>query len=325
MKQINDEIQPPVKKKKNLLSLLTNVLLPIILVGIFVLQIYTDRKAIRDFDWNFDLTLFFIGMFLLLINTSFEVGIWNKTLSWFTTALPYKLAVPTYIWSSVARYIPGKVASFLVRVGLTSQLGVPMIPMLAASTVELAVRTASGFFMLLLSFLVAKTAQTNIIILAAIIITVVLIVAHPKIMIPIMNWLLRKIKQPQIMVIPKYRSILMVFGLNIFRWIIYGCAFSFICISIYPQAVMKFVAMVGVAPGSWSVGFVSLMPGGIGATEWTQKILLEGMLTLPAEIAMILPILFRLSTLISEGVWSLIGILFWRERGNYVERDQEEN
>ena len=328
MKQMNEEINTSIQtppQKKNLISLLTSILLPILLIGIFAYQIHKDWEKIVNFSWEFDATFAGISISLLLINTAMEVGIWNKTLNWFTKSLPYRLAIPAYVWSSLARYIPGKVASLIIRMGLTGQVNVPMIPMLAASTVELAVRTASGFFMLLIAFLIVKTGEKSIIIMAISVIIVVLIVAHPKIMIPIMNWFLRKIKQPEIVVIPKYRNILLVFGLNILRWIIYGSAFAMLCAAIYKITLSQFIPMIGISPGGWAAGFVFLTPGGLGIAEWIQNFGLKQLLKLPQELAIILPVLFRLSTLLAEGIWSLVAMPLWGGRHKYVERNQTEN
>jgi len=328
MKQMNDDIHKTIltkKPKKGLLSTLLSIFLPIVIVGIFAWQIHKDWDSIVSFDWKFNTAFAIIAFFLLLTNTALEVGVWNKTLGWFTQQLPYRLAIPTYVWSSVARYIPGKVASFFVRLGLTLQLNVPAIPMLAASTVELAVRTASGFFMILLSFLIVHTgekSERSIIIAGIIIIVVVLVVAHPKIMIPIMNWFLRKIKQPEIMIVPKYRSILLVFGLNVFRWIIYGSAFAMLCASIYKISLEDFIPMIGIAPGSWAAGFVLLSPGGLGFAEWIQNFGINNILKV-STVALILPVLFRLSTLAAEGIWSLIGIPCWKGRDRYVEQQDK--
>ena len=328
MKQINDDINEPLlakKQKKSLVYTLISILLPIIIIAIFAWQINKNWNSIVNFDWKFNITFAIIVLFLLLINTALEVGIWNKTLGWFTNQISYRLAIPTYVWSSVARYIPGKVASFLVRLGLTQQLNIPPIPMLAASTVELAVRTASGFFMILLSFLMVHTGDKSerfIVTTGIITIVVVLIVAHPKIMIPIMNWFLKKIKQPEIMIAPRYRSILLVFGLNVFRWIIYGSAFVMLCAAVYTIPTQYLIPMIGIAPGSWAAGFVLLSPGGIGIAEGIQNFGLEKLLKLPFEIALIVPVLFRFSTLAAEGIWSLIGIPCWRGKDSYVEQHQ---
>ncbi|HEX2951969.1 MAG TPA: hypothetical protein VHV83_20740 [Armatimonadota bacterium] len=292
-----------------------NIALPVGLVGIFAWQIYKNWPAIKDYQWSLHWGIAVLGIAVLLLNSCLEIMIWNRTLSWFTTPLTFTQAAPVYIWSSLARYIPGKVASLFVRVALTNELQIDLISVLASSTVELALRTASGLFLFIIALVLsgAKTGMT-LYIAPVVVIPLVLICAHPKVMLPVMNWALKKIKQPTIERTLRYREVLGIFVATIVRWCIYGLGFALLAWAIFPQAIHHVPVLVGTASGSWAAGFIGMSPGGIGLAEWVQNAILQGTLHFPKEIALILPVLFRLGTLVAEGSWALVAIFLWRKR-----------
>lgn len=298
-----------ITNKQSSWKIALNIAITLLLVAIIGWQFYINWPAIKDFNWEINWMLLIVALLSLLLNSLLEILIWNKTLSWFSAPLPLMQAAPVYIWSALARYIPGKIASLLLRVALAREVKAPVIPVLASSTVELALRTASGlllFFCVMLS--VGVKAEGALLYLPLSIIPLVLICAHPKIMLPVMNWLLVKIKQPPISRSLRYREVLGIFAATIFRWLIYGSAYALLATAIYPKASSAFLLLVSTAAGSWSAGFIGLTPGGIGMAEWVQNIILRGTLHFNTIIALMLPVLFRMATLLAEGLWALAAI-----------------
>jgi uncharacterized membrane protein YbhN (UPF0104 family) len=101
---------------------------------------------------------------------------------------------------------------------------------------------------------------------------------------------------------------------TIMRWIVYGLGFAVLGWAIYPAAIQHFPVLIGTAAGSWSAGFISMSPGGLGFAEWVQKYILQDSLAFPVGITLVLPILFRLATLLAEGLWALVSLFCWRRR-----------
>lgn len=300
-------------KKQSTWKLLLNIAITLLLIAVIGWQFYTNWPEIKTFNWEINWLLLIVALISLLLNSLLEILIWNKTLGWFATPLPLLQAAPVYIWSALARYIPGKIASLVLRVALAREVKAPVIPVLASSTVELALRTASGlllFFVVMLS--VGIKAEGALLYLPISVIPLVLLCAHPKIMMPVMNWLLKKIKQPPIAHSLRYREVLGIFAATIFRWLIYGSAYALLAIAIYPQAASKFILLLSTAAGSWSAGFIGLTPGGLGMAEWVQKIILSNTLHFSTTIALMLPVLFRMATLLAEGIWALAAIFMRR-------------
>ncbi|HEY3379765.1 MAG TPA: hypothetical protein VGL77_20000 [Armatimonadota bacterium] len=305
----------PLTKRPAGWKLALNLALPVILLAVFAWQIHKSWPDIRDYNWALRWDLVALALVVLLINSALEVAIWNRTLAWFTDVLPFRLAVPVYIWSSLARYIPGKVASLVIRAGLAKEANRDIVPVLASSTVELALRTASGLFLFLVALLVWHiSASTKMLAPALAVIPLVLICAHPKIMLPVMNWALVKIKQPTITHTLGYGEVLGIFAATVIRWAFYGFAFALLACAIYPTAADHIPVLIGTAAGSWAAGFVGMSPGGLGLAEWVQKVILQESLHFPLEVALVLPVLFRLGTLLAEGAWALVSVVLWRAR-----------
>lgn len=300
--------------KQSSWKLLLNISLTVLLIAVLAWQFSRNWHEIISFDWKINWFLLVCAIVALLTNSLLEILIWNKTLGWFATSLPLIQAAPVYIWSALARYIPGKIASLLLRVALAREVKAPVIPVLASSTVELALRTASGlllFFCVMLS--VGVKTEGAMLYLPLAVIPLVLLCAHPKVMLPVMNLLLKRIKQPPISRSLRYRDVLSIFAATIFRWLIYGSAYALLAIAIYPKAITAIPLLIGTAAGSWSAGFIGMTPGGAGVAEWVQNFILGGKLHFPATIGLILPVLFRVATLMAEGLWALAALFMRRK------------
>lgn len=310
-----EQLSSATMKRPSGWKLAMNIALPILLIAVFAWQIHKSWPAITGTPWTIHWGPSALALVLLLVNSCVEIFIWNRTLRWFTEPLSFRLAVPVYIWSSLARYIPGKVASLIVRVGLATEVKRDIVPVLASSTVELALRTASGLLLFLLALVVSgNTNERSLLVGPLVIIPLVLICAHPRIMLPAMNWALKQVKQAPITHVLSYGEVLGIFLATVVRWVIYGLAFALLAWAIHPAAIKHVPVLVGTASGSWAAGFIGMSPGGAGIAEWIQNIVLEGALKFPERVALLLPIFFRLTTLLAEGLWALVAIPLWRKR-----------
>ncbi|HEY3415893.1 MAG TPA: lysylphosphatidylglycerol synthase domain-containing protein [Armatimonadota bacterium] len=288
--------------------------LPLGLMAIFAWQIIKYWPKIEPYLRKMHIGLVVVALLLFLLCSLLDTHIWNRTLSWFTRPLPFIQAAPIYIWSSLARYVPGKVFSLLLRVALAAQVDRAAIPVLASSTVELALRTASAsllFLIALLGYHIPGKQGVAILVFALLVVPLVLVCAHPRVMMPVLNWGLRKIKQPTINRPLRYREVLGTFLLLLARWLVYGLAFFALACSVHPAAREHLLVLVGIAAGSWAVGFAFLMPGGLGIAEWVMNWGLSQILSFSIGLALMLPALLRLTTLVGEGLWALVCIPLW--------------
>lgn len=292
-----------------------NIALTIALIGVFAWQLHKDWSDITAYDWrhNFQPQLAALALLLLLVCSWLDILIWNRTLGWFDRELPFVKVAPVYIWSYLARYIPGKVASLLLRVALAREVERAPAPVLAASAAELALRSASAMLIFLAALLGWGIPISHVaVIMMCIIIPVILLAAHPRLMLPAMNWVLRKMKKPLITRTLLYREVLGVIGALVIRWIVFGISFALLAWSVFPAALYHIPVLAGTAAGSWTVGFASMLPGGFGVMELMQKVILEGTLKFPTEVALVIPVFSRLWTLIAEGLWALVAVFLWR-------------
>ena len=300
-------------KKRTSWKTYFNIALAIGLVGIFAWQLHKDWPEITSYPWHPDVTIAGLALLLLLVCSWLDILIWNRTLGWFDRELPFVKAAPIYIWSYLARYVPGKVASLLLRVALAREVGCSPAPVLAASAAELALRTASAMFIFLVALLIWGIQITHTaVVIMIIIIPVILLAAHPRLMIPAMNWVLVKMKKPVITRTLRYREVLGVIAALVVRWIVFGISFAMLAWSVYPPAVTHIPVLAGTAAGSWTVGFISMLPGGVGVMELMQKVIMHDTLNFPVEVALVIPVFSRLWTLIAEGLWALAAVFLWR-------------
>ncbi|MHB9132772.1 MAG: lysylphosphatidylglycerol synthase transmembrane domain-containing protein [Armatimonadota bacterium] len=319
------ETAPPVVKRPSVLKFAVHLVLLLGLLGVFAWQAHKNWNQIAGYQWSsMHWGLATGALVLLLVCTWFDIFIWNRTLGWFTDPLPFHQAAPIYIWSYLARYVPGKVFSLALRAGLAAEVGRGTVPVLASSTVELALRTASAclMFILLALFSVISALKDDVnpqvtVICAMGIIPLVLVCAHPRIMLPVTNWVLRKMKKAPIERALRYRDVLGVFLLLLTRWMVYGLAFALFLHAVHPTISLALVpVLIGVAAGSWAVGFVIPAPAGTGVTE-TFLLPILTFLHFPYAIALVFPWLFRLLTLTGEGLWALVG---WALRARWQRR-----
>ena len=241
----------PGKKPTTWWKLAINITVPLLLIFVFAREIDKSWPDIRHYHWAIDWRLATLAILVLCVNSLVEILIWNKTLSWFTAPLPFNQVTPIYIWSSLARYVPGKVFSLFLRAALCAQVQCDIIASLAASTVELALRTASGFLLFLLVLISSGniTPQRYLLLLLVIL---VLICAHPRIMLPVMNWILTKIKQQRIEKTLRYRDVLFIFAAIIGRWMIYGLGMTLLAAAIFSPALKYYLMLIGTA-AAWVV------------------------------------------------------------------------
>ncbi|OPZ81889.1 MAG: hypothetical protein BWY76_02887 [bacterium ADurb.Bin429] len=263
----------------------------------------------------------FVGLALLalLVTSCVDILIWNRMLGWFTAPLPFRQAAPVYIWSYLARYIPGKVGSLLLRVALSSEVKREAVPVLAASAVELALRTASALVLFLLVLWGWAGAQSRWLLIGLVaLIPFILLCAHPRVMLPVLNWVLKKMKQPTLPHALRYREVLGLFGALALRWVLFGVAFFLLGIAVYPPLAAQCIPLTGLGAGSWALGFLSMLPGGFGSMEAVQKAVLKNILMVPREPAFILVLHLRLLSLLGEGLWSLAVLPLWRRRDEAI-------
>ncbi|MHB0935605.1 MAG: lysylphosphatidylglycerol synthase domain-containing protein [Armatimonadota bacterium] len=302
----------PVANKQAWWKTAFHILLPLVLLGIFAWQIWDSRGEIVSHPWakmHWGFAAASLG--LLLVNSLLEILIWNRALGWFTVPLPFPLATPAFVWSTLARYIPGKVASLLIRVALTSEMNRHPVPVLASSLMDLTLRTASALLIALVTLStwgqVARDKFSQELLGIPIgIIVIILVVAHPRLMIPAMNWVLRRCKRAPIERKLRYRDVLGLLVAVAGRWSLYGLAFALLACAIFPEAQDHMIALIGIANAAWAAGFLGMSPGGLGIAEFVQKVALHQSLGFSAAVALILPVLWRLWTLVAEGLWALV-------------------
>lgn len=308
------EMPLPVAKKPARWKMVVNLAILLALVGIFLRQAAKDWPAIQRYEWTPHPGPALLALALLLLCSGLDIFIWNRTLGWFARPLPFRVVAPVYIWSFIARYIPGKVGSLVLRVALAAQVDRAPVPVLASSAVELALRVASGLF-IFVGMLIGWGAVVDprLRMMVVIIIPLVLVCAHPRVMLPVMNWGLRKMKQATLDRPLAYHEVLGVFLALLGRWVVYGLAYALLAVAITSQAWAHFPALISTACGTWAAGFILMTPGGVGTSEVLQRTMLEHLGFLPAE-TVIIPVLARFGTLLCEGVWALACLALWRHR-----------
>ncbi len=299
-------------------KLLANLALLVGLVGIFAWQAHKNWPEVSRYlhagQWHWNWTYATLALVLLLLCQGCDILIWNSTLGWFSTSLPVQSATPVYIWSFLARYIPGKVGSLILRMALAAEVDRPAIPVLASSIAELALRIGSGLLLFLVALLGwGFTTDARVRLIAIVAVPLVLVCAHPRIMVPVMNWLLRKAKQPSLVQALRYRDVLRIFGALFLRWMLYGVSYALLAAAMFQAAIAHIPVLTGASAGAWAAGFILMTPGGIGTSELVQGYVLQ-FLAFPTAVATVLPVLARLWTLIGEGLWSLAAWVLWRNR-----------
>ncbi|MFC1735698.1 lysylphosphatidylglycerol synthase domain-containing protein [Candidatus Hydrogenedentota bacterium] len=275
------------KTERKIILRLLQILVAIVVGYYFFRAIHASRlDAMELWRKGVDFKLLALSIALIFCSYLYGIVLWRGLLSNLGYELSFRQAWRASVLSELAKYVPGKVWTYLGKAYICKGYGVPPERTLLSSAVGtgLTWMAAAMVFLLSMPFWIDTAGNSRLMFIPALAaVPLCAVCAHPRVMGLVVNTLLRLTGRPRMDVPVKYGVILLYSGHYVTWWVIYGTAFTVMASSI--RGIEEFISldfqmcllMTGMIAISLVAGsMVVFLPAGIGARE----IALQGLLSL---------------------------------------------
>ncbi len=269
--------------------------LALVAAAVFYLArtIGVNWAELRRFEWNVRWVPLAVSIPLHVLVLVWGVWIWGRVLGHLGhSAIPQLVLSRIWFLSNLARYIPGKVFQFVAAAQLSRSSGLSAPVMLTSLLVSTCISVLAA------GLLGSWTLLAGSLWLPAIASVVCLGALHPGVINRILGAVPRILHKEVIRWSGSWWDGLGLLGLSAIGWIGYGVAYHLFIWSIAEVPWELFPQMVGVNCLSFVLGYVSLLPGGLGVREVAMTELLNPYL--PAGVGAVLALAARLWTIVTE-------------------------
>jgi hypothetical protein len=263
-------------------------------------------RELVSYRWRPDISFLALSL-LLTVGGGLLVALgWSFILRSMGQMVPHPRTLRIYYLSELAKYLPGKIWTAVGRVFLLEKEGVPKVVTIASVGTMLIVLTVSGVLVVLLTMPLwpsRELAGGAKFLYLLVLLPAGLILLHPRIFDPVLNWFLRKVEHITLPVRLKYGNILLLVGYWCGLWLIKGVATFYLLRAIYRQPLPAYSWLIfpGVMAISWVVGTLSpFTPAGLGIAELSLVVLLGSLFGMEAGFATAFAILSRVWAIITE-------------------------
>lgn len=286
----------------------------LLLIAIFVaLAVWKAWASLpAGYSWHINWPLL-VGGFVLLVAQELSFAlIWRAILRRLGSHLAVRDAQQIYLGSEFVRYIPGNVWHVFTRILWAERRGVPRVTALASMTIELATKIASAAFVFALTLLVwpdvrglagalgSSAASRSIPLTIGLVgVPLLLVGLHPRLLAGVLNFGLRKLGRPPVVLALRYRDLLAITLLWSASWLVGGAGFCLIVLALAPSLALTpavLLMCIGIFAVAWDIGFLSFItPSGLGFREAAVvgALALAGLVTVPA-VALAIALVARL-------------------------------
>ena len=278
----------PMKNLKNLFKLL----IVSVILFFFIRYIYAHWNNLAQYQWKFDYQLLFGSLILVMANFIFLIQIWRKLILRMGYFLNFKKAFKIFFYSSLGKYVPGKVWSVLGMVYMCEKEGIPREASMASAVLNQALNMIGG---MLLVVIVSGTrflgGLPKIIYFPLALIFIIFI--YPPLLEKVLNMMLKLLKREPIKINLSFRNNLIFTFLFMLSWCVYGVAFIIFIRSLTTCSLSLSPIISSAFVFSYIVGFLSVfVPGGLGVREGILVFYLSSYFPLP--VATLIALLSRL-------------------------------
>jgi len=258
----------------------------------FIRYIYKNWSLVSQYQWQFRYELLTVSILLVIFNFVFLIQIWRKLLSGLGYTLGFKKAFKIWFYSSMGKYVPGKVWSIMGMVYLCEKEGIPKSATFTSAILNQAFNIVGGLILVVLlsgKRLFGHLPTPFYLVLGLIL----LIILHPSWIEKLLNFFLKILKKEQLKINLSFRHNLAFTLFFMLSWCVYGVAFNIFIRSLTPYSwnLAPFIGSTFVF--SYIVGFLSVfVPGGLGVREGLLVIYLSNYFPLP--VATLIALLSRL-------------------------------
>lgn len=265
-----DDIKKEEKKakRKKITSFAKSIFL--ILVVFFMYRFFKKNiNDIKDANISINVLTFFSSLCIYFIYKTTQAFLWHYITKLDHCSIGTLKAVTTYLYSTLGKYIPGKVFVLAARFPAYEEQGIPLRKVTICFLLEnLCTLFGAGFLFVISLFFFENQIVSDYKFIIIIAIILFFICINPKIINFFLGYL-EKITGKKDMVIEiSYLNMIKIVVLFILNWIISGIAFYMLVNSFIPIPYTKMLYVGGVFGLAVTIGFFAIFaPSGIGVRE----------------------------------------------------------
>ena len=294
-------------------SSIIKIVLFIVSIIFIARYIHSNWSMLGNKDWDIQWRFVLFAIFGMWITFLLSALFWQGILATLGAEINYVQAWRTYYPPLLGKYIPGKVwailglAYFAVREGVSTE-----IAGVAAGLFQIS--ALPGFslaFLITVPFWSLAPSQLQIILALSAVLAIV-IVSHPRILFPVLNFIFRTTQKPEIEVnahpLQIYR-LLVVFSTAVS--LVYGIAFTVFVRSLTLPNLSDYPMIAGSFCLAILLGLISIfVPAGMGVREGVLLAILSRQLS--PDLAILITIGSRLWFTVAEVSFVVISWLLLR-------------
>jgi hypothetical protein len=282
------------------------VIVPVIIAVLFA-SLYQNWTEVKQYAWRDHLSgsVLALSMLLLLAYLAVLVIAWKKLLEYNGSFVSFREAFCAFFYSTLGKYLPGKVWSMVGRVYIAESNGVRRRDAVVSVFYENVLIVVSGCIVcaMTLPFWWPAWQTYYPLLLVACVLGTVSMFAFPRLLTAGFNMFPTQFSREGIHVGLQPVQLFTTLLIYLLGWGILGLAFYLFINSVYAVPLHQYPAALGSFALAWIVGFLSVFTlGGIGVREGMLTLLLKQWL--PLEIALVVALGSRIWTTVVE----LIGV-----------------
>lgn len=265
-----------------------------------------EWSQLQQYRWDVDLPELVASLVALVLVLAWGVWVWGRVLARLRSR-PVRFRDLLRIWflSSLARYVPGKIWQFVGAANMARSAGVAGPVLLTSMVIHIGFTLLAAAVVASLTLLPMELelGVATVVGLATLSLASLLLV-HPR----VLNWGLRLVPKAVHGEVMRWSGGwgdgLVLLGLSVVSWILYGLAFALFVHSIVDVPPSAVVPLTGANALAFLVGYLFFIaPAGLGAREAVLTVLLTPLA--PAGVAAVVAIATRLWTIAAEVLGAL--------------------
>lgn len=290
--------------KRTALSSL-KILLFIFLVLCWAVYVSRQWEQLSGLNWRMPWGGLAGALLLTLAGYLLRGILWaplRKTLTGASMSLGKAFQISSIAW--MARYIPGKLWSIAGKAYMSTCPDSTLTMNVIAATIDTAILETIGLMMGLAAVLlyppIAAMLPGNIWLLL-LLIPLPFIGLHPRIFVPIVNWLLTRMRRSSLPCTPSYGVLLLIMLGNTLAFLVWSSGAFIAARAAVSLGWDQFPLFVAIFCASWAAGFfVLLAPAGLGVRESVLALGLQQLLHLDPAAVIFITVWSRLLSTLAE-------------------------
>jgi uncharacterized membrane protein YbhN (UPF0104 family) len=269
-----------------------------------------DMGAVNGINFNYLIA----GMiFFFLVNLLLNLG-WFNIFRVLHRDLTFKKSIWVYSTSILAKYVPGKVPQILGRGYMAKKGGFSGFAASGSAIIEIILKSITSLMIgiiYVINFNQSKLINMNLFILLSILFLIIILISNKKVMsymLKMMGKIFKKRFNLDKISFLELMKTTLVYAV-IYHIIGFVVLLCYLSISNSTEGLIaKYILLTGAFSLSWILGnIIIFIPAGLGIREGIFVFLTQG--TVGLELSILLIIIFRILTILSDIVYLFFGFL----------------